>query len=310
MSRVSLRSTIATAAGSLELAGVPSPQVDAEELAAHLLGVPRMKLGMTPLVESTWVAEYLKMIVQRAQRVPLQYLLGSVQFGQAQLAVGPGVFIPRPETESLVAWALDAISGLADPVVIDLCTGSGAIALAISAARPDARVVAIERSTAALSWARRNVVTHIDAGGSRVELRGGDIADQRLLADLDATADLVTANPPYVPDGTAVEPEVAQFDPAEAVFAGPDGLAVIKPLISIAAGLLKVGGVLAIEHDDTQGDTVPDLLRLRRVLTDVTDHQDLTGRPRFVTATRIRLPARAANTPTPASDSPTEQVST
>jgi release factor glutamine methyltransferase len=234
-------------------------------------------------------------------------LLGSVQFGRAQLAVGPGVFIPRPETESLVSWALDAIAGVADPVVIDLCTGSGAIALAISAARPDARVIGIERSTAALSWARRNVVAHLDAGGSRVELRGGDIADQRLLADLDGTADLVTANPPYVPDGTAVEPEVSQFDPAEAVFAGPDGLSVIKPLISIAAGLLKVGGVLAIEHDDTHGETVPELLRLRRVLTDVIDHQDLAGRPRFVTATRIRMATRSAVSPT--SDGSTEQVS-
>ncbi|MEP6559701.1 MAG: peptide chain release factor N(5)-glutamine methyltransferase [Nakamurella sp.] len=289
MSRVSLRSTIATAAASLERAGVPSPSVDAEELAAHLLGTSRTRLGMTPLVESTWVEQYLNLVVQRAQRIPLQYLVGSVQFGRAQLAVGPGVFIPRPETESLLDWALDAIAEVANPVVIDLCTGSGAIAVAISAARPDARVVGIERSPAALSWARRNVVAHIDAGGSSVELRGGDIADQRLLADLDGTADLVTANPPYVPDGTVVEPEVSGFDPAEAVFGGPDGLAIIKPLISIAAGLLKVGGVLAIEHHDTQGDSVPDLLRLRRVLTDVSDHQDLTGRPRFVTATRVRM---------------------
>jgi release factor glutamine methyltransferase len=307
MSRVSLRSTIATAAGSLKLAGVPSPQVDAEELAAHLLGVPRTRLGMTPLVESTWVAEYLKLVVQRAQRVPLQYLLGTAQFGRAQLAVGPGVFIPRPETESLVAWAIEAIADVADPVVIDLCTGSGAIALAISAARPDARVIGVERSTTALSWARRNVVAHIDAGGSRVELRGGDIADQRLLADLDGMADLVTANPPYVPDGTEVGPEVSQFDPAEAVFAGPDGLTVIKPLISIAAGLLKVGGVLAIEHDDTQGDTVPDLLRRRRVLTEVIDHQDLTGRPRFVTATRVRLADRTDGAASPTAGLPIER---
>ena len=122
-----------------------------------------------------------------------------------------------------------------------------------------------------------------------MELRGGDVLDQRLLADLDATADLVTANPPYVPDGTAVEPEVADFDPPEAVFGGPDGLAVIRPLISVAAGLLKVGGMLAIEHDDSQGESVPALLRARRVLTDVADHHDLAGRPRFVTATRVRM---------------------
>ena len=289
MSRQSLRSAILAATATLAAAGVPSPGVDAEELAAHLLGVSRTRLGMTPLVESTWLDGYHKVVARRAERIPLQHLLGSVQFGRARLAIGPGAFIPRPETESLVAWALGAIAGIRVPVVVDLCAGSGAIALAISAARPDARVIAVERSPAALAWARRNIVKHIDAGGSRVELRGGDIADQRLLADLDGTADLVTANPPYVPDGTPVEPEVAKFDPPEAVFGGTDGLAVIKPLVSIAAGLLKVGGVLAIEHDDTHGETVPALLRARRVLTDVADHDDLTGRPRFVTATRVRM---------------------
>ena len=289
MTRVALRSAILAASGTLDAAGVPSPGVDAEELAAHLLGVPRTKLGMTPLVEASWVADYNTLVDRRAERIPLQYLLGTVQFGRATLVVGPGVFIPRPETESLVAWALEAIAGLKSPVVIDLCAGSGAIALAISAARPDARVVAVERSLAALAWARRNVGQHVGRGGTAVELRGGDITDQRLLSDLDAEADLVTANPPYVPDGTAVEPEVSRFDPAEAVFGGPDGLSVIKPLISIAAGLLKVGGVLAIEHDDTHGESVPALLRARRVLTDVADHEDLTGRPRFVTATRVRM---------------------
>jgi len=203
------------------------------------------------------------------------------------------VFIPRPETESLVQWALDAIAKVNKPVVVDLCAGSGAIALAISAARPDARVIAVERSLSALSWARRNIVQHIDSGGTRVELRGGDVFDQRLLFDLDGTADLVTANPPYVPDGTPVEPEVLEFDPAEAVFGGVDGLAVIKPLISIAAGLLKVGGVLAIEHDDTHGETVPALLRARRVLDDVVEHSDLAGRPRFVSAKRVRMADQA-----------------
>jgi len=289
MSRVSLRSAIMAATGTLEQAGVPSPGVDDEELAAHLLGVARTRLGMTPLVESTWVDGYQELVARRAERIPLQYLLGSVHFGQARLVVGPGVFIPRPETESLLVWALDAIAVLRKPVVVDLCAGSAAIALAIAAARPDARVIAVERSPGALAWARRNIGKHIDNGGTPVELRGGDMADQRLLSDLDAQADLVTANPPYVPDGTEVEPEVAKFDPPEAVFGGPDGLAVIKPLISIAAGLLKVGGVLAIEHDDTQGESAPALLRARRVLTDVVDHADLTGRPRFVTATRVRM---------------------
>jgi release factor glutamine methyltransferase len=298
MSRQSLRSAIVAAAATLEQAGVPSPAVDAEELAAHQLGVSRTRLGLTPLVESSWVENYQALVARRAQRIPLQYLLGSVPFGRARIAVGPGVFVPRPETEFLLEWALRAIADRPAPTVVDLCAGSGAIALAISAARPDARVIAVERSETALSWARRNVIAHVNAGGTPVELRGGDILDQRLLSDLDASADLVTANPPYVPDGTPVEPEVADHDPAEAVFGGPDGLSLIKPLISVAAGLLKVDGVLAIEHDDTQGESVPDLLRVRRVLADVVDHADLAGRPRFVTATRVRmeLPASRAGT--------------
>ena len=289
MSRESLRSAILAATATLADADVPSPGVDAEELAAHLLGVPRTKLGMTPLVESGWLDEYRAVIAQRAQRIPLQHLIGEVQFGRATVQVGPGVFIPRPETEALLEWSLSAISGLTAPVVVDLCTGTGVIALAVAAARSDARVIAVERAPGALAWARRNIARHIAGGGSRVELRGGDIFDQRLLVDLDATADLVTANPPYVPDGTEVAPEVARFDPPEAVFGGADGLSVIKPLLSVAAGLLKVGGVVAIEHDDSQGESAPALLRARRVLTDVVDHQDLTGRPRFVTASRVRM---------------------
>ncbi len=261
MSRQSLRSAIVSATATLDAAGVPSPGVDAEELAAHLLGVSRTRLGLTPLVESSWVEDYQALVARRAQRIPLQHIIGSVQFGLARIAVGPGVFIPRPETEWLVDWALKAIADIRSPVVVDLCAGSGAIALAISAARPDARVIAVERSHQALAWARRNVVAHVDRGGTPVELRGGDILDPRLLSDLDAAADLVTANPPYVPDGTVVEPEVVDHDPAEAVFGGPDGLALIRPLISVAAGLLKVGGVLAIEHDDTQGESVPGAAR-------------------------------------------------
>lgn len=299
MSRQSLRSAILSATATLDEAGVPSPRADAEELAAHLLGISRTRLGMTPLVESSWVDQYRALVVKRAQRTPLQHLVGSVQFGRAHLAVGPGVFIPRPETESLVAWGLDAIAGLTAPVVVDLCAGSAAIALAISVARPDARVIAVERAPGALAWARRNVGQHVGTGGTPVELRGGDVLDQRLLADLDATADLVTANPPYVPDGTVVEPEVSRFDPPEAIFGGPDGFDLIRPLISVAAGLLKVGGVLAIEHDDTQGESAPELLRVRRVLTDVVDHVDLAGRPRFVTATRVRMVDQATGAPVP-----------
>ncbi len=289
MARESLRVAVMAATQLLTDAGVPSPKVDAELLAAHLLGVERTRLGLTPLVEGDWVEQYRQLISQRAQRIPLQHLTGEAHLGSITLQVGPGVFIPRPETEVLLAWALDAIGDLKSPTVVDLCSGSGAIALAISAARPDATVYAVERAPGALAWARRNADLHVAAGNTAIHIRGGDFTDQRLLADLDGVADLVTANPPYVPEGTVVDPEVGDHDPHEAVFAGVDGLGAIKPMITVAAGLLKPGGYLAIEHDDTHGHSVPALLTARRVLADVQDHVDLVGRPRFVTAQRIRI---------------------
>jgi release factor glutamine methyltransferase len=293
MAREPLRVAINRGAERLAAAGVPSPKVDAEQLAAFLLGISRTRLGLHPLVESEWVEQFDGLIEQRERRIPLQYLLGSVQICRATIAVGPGVFIPRPETELLVQWALTAIADVPDPVVVDLCTGSGAIALAISAERPDARVIGVELHDGALAWARRNLELHLEAGGSAVELRGGDFNDPRLLYDLDGAVDLVTANPPYVPAGTPVAPEVADYDPPEAVFAGVDGLAVIRPLISVAAAMLKAGGALAIEHDDSQGESAPALLSARKVLADVADHADLAGRPRFVTARRVSLAARS-----------------
>lgn len=287
--RQSLRVAIMAATEQLAQAGVPSPKVDAEELAAHLLGVSRTRLGLHPLLDAEQFAAYRDLIARREGRVPLQYLTGTAALGVVTVRVGPGVFIPRPETEVLVEAALDAIADVPDPVVVDLCTGSGAIALAIALARPDAIVHAVERSPGALAWARRNADLHAAAGHTPIDLRGGDFTDERLIADLDGTADLVTANPPYVPDSTPVEPEVSDHDPAEAVFAGADGLDVIRPLITTAAGLLKPGGFLAIEHDASQGESAPALLSVRRVLADVQDHLDLAGRPRFVTARRVRL---------------------
>ncbi|AZI58162.1 peptide chain release factor N(5)-glutamine methyltransferase [Nakamurella antarctica] len=289
MARESLRVAVMAAVQVLGDAGVPSAQVDAELLAAHLLGIERTRLGLTPLVEGEWVERYREVISQRARRIPLQYLTGQAHLGSVTVEVGPGVFIPRMETEVLLAWAVQSLAQIQAPVVVDLCSGSGVIALAIAVARPDATVYAVERSAGALAWARRNADRHRAGGGTPIHIRGGDFTDERLLTDLDGVADLVTANPPYVPEGTKVEPEVADHDPHEAVFAGADGLDAIKPLISVAAGLLKPGGYLAIEHDDTHGDSVPALLSARRILADVTEHHDLAGRPRFVTAQRVRL---------------------
>ena len=278
-----------SAASELEAAGVASPRVDAEELAAFLLQTPRSRLGLHPLVDEEWGVQYRALIDRRKSRVPLQHLLGTAVLGPTTVQVGPGVFIPRPETESLLEWALLAIADIERPVVVDLCTGSGALALAIAQARPDATVHAVEKADGALAWARRNAELHAAAGHTPILLRGADATDDRAVYDLDSKADLVTVNPPYVPDGTTVEPEVRDHDPRDAVFAGPDGLDVIRPLISITAGMLKLGGVVGMEHDDTQGESVPALFRARRVFTDVEDHLDLAGRPRFVTARRVSI---------------------
>ena len=289
MSRQPLRLAVLEATKVLEEAGVASPRVDAEMLAAHVVGVPRTRLPMVPLVDPLTIETYRRLIATRARRVPLQHITGWAAMGAITVEVGPGVFIPRPETELLLAWALAQLEGVHCPLILDLCTGSGALALALANARPDAAVHAVEADTAALAWARRNVETRRNAGDSAVALHHGDVTDRHLLAQLEGRVDLIVANPPYVPAGTAVQTEVAEHDPAGAVFAGVDGLDVIRPLVRAAAQWLKVGGSVGVEHDDSQGAVVADLFAGRRVFTDVTNHPDLAGRPRFTTARRVSV---------------------
>lgn len=291
MSRHPLRPALREAEQLLADAGVGSPRVDAELLAAHLLGVERGRLPLVPLVGPAVVEALRELVRHRAQRVPLQHLTGTATLGGVEVAVGPGVFVPRPETELLLVWGLSVLAGGTAPRVIDLCTGSGALALAVAAARPDAEVHAVEKDPVALSWARRNADARAAAGDTPITLHCADVADPELLADLDGRADLVLCNPPYVPLGTAVPPEVARHDPFAAVFAGPDGLAVITDVVRTGTRLLKEGGGIAIEHDDSHAVAVPALLAARRMLTEVTGHCDLAGRPRFATARR-RGPAR------------------
>ena len=195
------------------------------------------------------------------------------------LSVGPGVFIPRPETESLLDWAMKQTLPR-QPYVVDLCTGSAALAVAMARHWPDARVVAVDNSTAALDYARRNAV------GTRVELVEGDVTDPALLPDLDAHVDLVVANPPYLPDDAQVEPEVAEHDPRPALFGGPDGMGVIAPIVRLAGRLLRPGGVIAVEHDETTSAATVELFSAAGVFDEITPHKDLVGRPRFVTARR------------------------
>ncbi|MUL49704.1 peptide chain release factor N(5)-glutamine methyltransferase [Mycobacterium sp. CBMA293] len=274
----SIRQALDEASATLAAAGIDSARVDAEYLAAHVAGVERARL---PFVDPdpTFFSRFRDLIGRRAQRIPLQHIIGTAAFGPVEVQVGPGVFIPRPETEALLEWAMK-LPLPASPVIVDLCTGTGALALALAHIVPRARVVAVEKSPEALVYARRN------CDGTGIELLQADVTAAGLLADRDGTVDLLVSNPPYIPDGAELDPEVADHDPASALFGGPDGMAVIVPIIALAARLLRPGGQLGIEHDDTTADQVVAALVRDGSFGDIAARQDLTGRPRFVTATR------------------------
>jgi release factor glutamine methyltransferase len=274
-----LRCAINSAAELLAEAGIDSARCDAEQLAAHLAGTERGRLTLLDPPGEDFFGRYREAVAARSRRVPLQHLTGTAAFGPVQLQVGPGVFIPRPETEAMLAWAtaqrLDP-----RPVIVDLCTGSGALAVALARHWPAARVIGIDDSKAALDYARRN------AHGDRVELVDADISTPGLLAELDRQVDVVVANPPYVPDGTVLEPEVAQHDPHHAVFGGPDGMAVITAVVARAVQWLRPGGLLAVEHYDTTSPKTVEIIMGTGCFDDIVARQDLAGRPRFATARR------------------------
>ncbi|WP_212996295.1 peptide chain release factor N(5)-glutamine methyltransferase [Winogradskya consettensis] len=278
--RTRLSPALAAAAGRLAEAGVPSPRVDAELLAAHVLGVGRGRLVLIDTVRGDELLRYKELVELRAQRVPLQHVLGTAAFRHLELQVGDGVFVPRPETELLAGWGIEHTA--AGATVVDLCSGSGAIALSVADEAEPALVIAVERSPEALVYLRDNARTF-----ASVRVQPGDVTDPNLLSDLHGRVDVLLCNPPYVPDGTPVPPEVADHDPAMAVFGGADGLSVIRPVIKLAAALLRPGGVVGIEHDDVHGDDVPALLRADGRFTGVFGHNDLTDRPRFATASRL-----------------------
>ena len=273
-----LRQAIDEAAGTLTEAGIDSARVDAELLAAHTAGVDRGRLRFHDPDEPFFDA-YRDVVAARSRRIPLQHLTASAAFGSVVLDVGPGVFIPRPETESILEWALQQDLSTS-PVIVDLCTGSGALAVAFADARPDAHVLAVENSADALAYARRN------CAGRNVTLIEADVTAPGLLSDRDGTVDLLVSNPPYIPDGATLAPEVADHDPAHALFGGPDGMRVITPIVAAAARLLRAGGVVAVEHDDDTARPTVALFEASGAFAAVTSRRDLAGRPRFVTATR------------------------
>lgn len=275
-----LLAEVAQATQRLADAGVPSPRFDAEELAAHVHGVKRSQLHTVP--DADFDARYWEAIARREAREPLQHITGRAFFRYLELHVGPGVFVPRPETESVVGWAIDAVRAMdvVEPLIVDLCTGSGAIALALAQEVPRSRVHAVELSDQALRYARKNVE------GSRVQLHQGDALTA--LPELDGQVDLVVSNPPYIPltEWEYVAPEARDHDPELALFSGEDGLDTIRGIERTAHRLLRPGGLVVVEHADTQGGQVPWIFTEERGWADAADHPDLNNRPRFATARR------------------------
>jgi release factor glutamine methyltransferase len=275
-----LRAAIAVAAEKLENAGIDSPRTDAEFLAAHVAGVERGRLSLIDSPDDRFFDRFDAAVQTRSTRIPLQHITGRAAFGPVDLQVGPGVFIPRPETEALLEWAL--VQRLPPhPVILDLCTGSGALAIALAASLPDARVIAVDDDATALAYARRNTAD------TAVEVLVGDVTDPDLLPGLVGTVNLVVANPPYIPSGTLLEPEVAQHDPDHALYGGVDGMAIIIPIAGRAAHWLAAGGLLAIEHDDSTAAATVAAIAATSAFTDITSRRDLTERPRFVTARKV-----------------------
>jgi release factor glutamine methyltransferase len=286
---------IALATARLAEAGVESPRTDAELIAANVHNVKRGELHLVP--DSEFDARFWADIGRRAAREPLQHIVGRAYFRYLELDVGPGVFVPRPETEVMTGWAIDRLREMdvAEPVVVDLGTGSGAIALSIAQEVPRARVHAVEADPLARSWAERNITRYVDSyTAGRVLLHAGDFVTQGAGGDVPAglgevsalagAVDLVVSNPPYIPLGSIVPPEVGEYDPPAALWSGQDGLVAIRAVERNARWLLRPGGLVAVEHGAQQGAAVYWVFPEEAGWRDTRNNKDLSGRDRFVTS--------------------------
>ena len=278
---------ISRATARLAEADLESPRADAEQIAAHVHGVRRTELHAVP--DDAFDPRFWEAVDRRAAREPLQHIMGAGYFRHLELAIGPGVFAPRPETEVMTGWVIETLlaAGTAGPVVADLGTGSGAIALSIALEVPTARVHAVEADPLAAGYAERNVAAYAAAephAGRRVSVTRDDFATA--LACLDGTVDVVVSNPPYIPLGARVPPEVGEYDPPSALWSGADGLDAVRTVQRVAARLLRPGGLAAVEHGAPQGAAVRQVFQAAGGWQDITQRQDLAGRDRFVTAVR------------------------
>jgi release factor glutamine methyltransferase len=274
----SLADAVTAATAILRDAGVPSPRVDAELLADHLLNVGlgrlrAMMLGDTPAPEG-----YEALVAERASRIPLQHITGVAHFRYLELAVGPGVFIPRPETESVVQLVIDHVKDTGEPRIVDLGTGSGAIAGSIAHEVPGAEVHAVEFSPFAHAWAAKNLAP------LGVHLVLGDL--RNALQELNGTVDVVVSNPPYIPsEAIPNEPEVALHDPPEALYGGgADGMELPTAAAASAARLLVPGGYFVMEHAEVQAEWIAAMLGRSGSWTRISTHRDLNGKERATSA--------------------------
>ena len=312
-SRVTVRDVLFDAERRLAAAGVPSPSVDAAEIVAHAMGTTRGRLFLQEAPTDEQKVQIEKMLARRLSRTPLQHLLGTAAFRYLEVEVGPGVFIPRPETELLAEAGIRELAARpeGERVAVDLCSGSGILALSLASEAAGSEVHAVELDDEAVGWTRRNVGAHyamLDDRGSHVEVHHGDaghVADEQ-LAHLAGRVDVIVSNPPYIPDQMVPrEPEVRDHEPSVALYGGEDGLDVVRRITRTAAILLRPGGLLAIEHADVQGTDageagVPGVLAACladadlaersgvpigvSVFVDITDRVDLNGLPRLTMA--------------------------
>lgn len=313
--RVSVRDVLVDSEKRLQAVGVPSPAVDAAIIVAQVVGVPRSRLLLHDQLDHEQRVRIESLLAQRLARVPLQHITGIAYFRHLELSVGPGVFIPRPETELIAEAGIRVLRESSVKVAVDLCTGSGAVALSMASEVPGSVVYAVELDETAVAWTRRNVAEQADElarVGSRVEVIHDDVAlvsdPGHALSAMTGTVSVVTANPPYIPEGMIPrEVEVRHHDPHLALYSGADGLEAARHVIATASVLLRSGGLLVMEHADIQGvdageSGVPALVRAARVdqamaervpqlpgsavFTSVADRSDLNGLPRFTMALR------------------------
>jgi release factor glutamine methyltransferase len=312
--RVTIRDVLVDAERRLSGVGIESADVDAAEIVGFVLGRSRTQLFLQDEMNPEHRVRIEQLLARRMSRVPLQHILGTAPFRRLEVEVGPGVFIPRPETEIVTEAAIRFLPDTA-PVVVDLCAGTGAISLAIATEVPGARVFAVEFFDDALVWTRRNVDRFqdaISAAGSQVEVIPADVATVadpgNPLAHLAGCVDVVVCNPPYIPAQMVPrEPEVRDYEPHVALFGGVDGLDIVRQVLRTAAILLRPGGHIVMEHADVQGIAagaagVPGVMTATlasdelslaanipigtAVWAEVHDRPDLNGLPRFTMAKR------------------------